>query len=292
MSVEERDKHSGYMTTGHEWNGIKELNTPVPRVVWFFLILTFAVSLVMWLLWPTWPGINTYTPGILGTDERASLHKELAEAGSFQTQWTDKILESDFDEALKNVDLMGFVNSSGQTLFADNCGACHGINAKGGPGYPNLLDNAWLWGGDGDAIMETLRVGINSQHEDTRIAQMPSFGLDETLDRKSVKDVVDYVQSINTNSDYAKQAGAGKENGAAIFAENCASCHGENAQGKTDLGAPNLTDQAWTYGGTRATLYTTIWRGRMGHMPNWDARLTEVQRKTLALYLLQQKATQ
>ena len=168
-------------------------------------------------------------------------------------------------------------------LFGDNCAACHGSRAEGGPGYPSLVDDAWLWGGDDETILETLRVGINAPHPDTRYAEMLAFGRDGMLDRDQIRIVADYVQSLA-----GLDSGASPERlevGAALFADNCSSCHGADGTGMQDLGAPNLTDTHWIYGGTDQALFETIYGGRQGWMPAWENRLTEVQRKMLAIYI-------
>ncbi len=285
MSVGERDPHSGYMTTGHEWNGIKELNTPVPRPVWLFLIASFLISVMMWVLLPAWPLGSTFTRGALGYNERAALDERVAVAASARASWMTPLETMSYEEARADSDLLMRVKQTGQTLFGDNCAACHGVEAKGGPGYPNLVDTAWLWGGDIDAISETLRVGINTEHPDTQYAQMPSLGRDGALDKKSILRVISYVQSLS-NPAIAEEAPARVAEGNALFAENCSSCHGEDAKGIQELGAPNLADKAWIYGGDRASLYQTIQYGRNGHMPAWEGRLSEAERRLLAIYLL------
>lgn len=286
MSVGERDKHSGHMTTGHEWNGIKELNTHVPRPVWVFLILAFLISLVMWILLPTWPLGTTYTKGFLGFNEKVELQKDINAAKSKVAAINLKVDEASYDQLAADDKLQEYVRTAGKTLFGDNCSVCHGVDAKGGPGFPNLTDKNWLWGGDVDVIMETLQVGINDKHPDARIAQMPAFGLDETLDAAEIRQVIDYLQSINDLKPDVAATAANIASGAELFEETCAACHNENAKGNQELGAPNLTDAYWIYGGDRQSILTTLWHGREGHMPAWEARLSTTERKLLALYVL------
>ncbi len=291
MSVGERDPHTGHMTTGHEWNGIKELNTPVPKPVWFFLSATVLFSIIYWLLLPAWPVGVTYTRGFLGIDERKILAENLAQAAEHRLEWSAKLEPASYAEVQANGKLLQIVRQSGHTLFNDNCSACHGTNAKGGKGFPNLTDNAWLWGADTASFMETLRVGINSLHPDTRVAQMPSFGRDEMLDRKKIQTVTTYVQSLSDPALAVGEMAQTTAAGSKVFAEDCASCHGENGEGNIELGAPDLTDNFWINGGDRQSIYSTIWNGRQGHMPAWDRRLTELDRKILALYVLDLGAT-
>jgi cytochrome c oxidase cbb3-type subunit 3 len=280
MSVRERDPLTGHSTTGHEWNGITELNTRVPRAVWFFIIITHVYALIAWIMLPSWPLVFTYTRGLLGIDQRETVEEEVAEARAARAAaWADRI-EAEPPEAIRaDPALMEVVRQTGPALFGDNCAVCHGTSAQGGPGFPNLVDGDWLWGGDFDTIMETMRVGINSAHPETRVGQMPAFGRDGILSRDDIRAVVAYVQSL--------PAGASAEDpGASLFAENCASCHGEDAKGMADLGAPNLTDGTWIYGGDAQTLFQTVHDGRQGWMPAWENRLSPVDRKLLALYLL------
>ena len=290
MSLGERDPHTGHMTTGHQWNGIKELNTNVPRPVWFFLSTAFLVSVAMWLLLPAWPLGSTYTLGVLKVDERAQLRQELVSASADRRELNTKIASSSYEMVARDSALLGYVRSAGKPLFNDNCSACHGTEGTGGPGYPNLTDKAWLWGGEDEAIedtiMETLKVGINGQHPEARAGQMPSFGRDGTIDRKSIFAVIDYLRSINERKPEELAAKEQLETGAGVFAENCVACHGEDGKGNKELGSPDLTDTVWIYGSSRQALYDTIWKGRQGHMPSWEARLTEADRKLLTLYVL------
>ncbi len=284
MAVEERDPHTGYLTTGHEWNGIKELNTPVPKPVFFFLAVTAAFAVVYWLLMPAWPLGVTYTRGLLGIDQRRTVAESLEEAAAQRAAWTQHIESADFAEIQADPRLMAIVRQTGRTLFGDNCSVCHGTHATGGPGFPNLTSGSWLWGGEPAAIAETVRVGINATHPDTRTGQMLAFGKDGILPRADVEKVVTYVQSLSDPAIAAtpEQLDAGRE----IFLANCATCHGDDGKGKTDTGAPNLTDRFWIYGGDRQSIFATVYGGRQGHMPSWEGRLSPVDRKILALYVL------
>lgn len=286
MAVEERDPVSGYLTTGHEWNGIKELNTPVPRAVYFFLWATFLYSVVYWVLMPAWPLGVTYTRGLLGLDQRDIVTAQVKEAAADRAKWA-KLIETEGYEAIQHDKrLMNIVRQTGATLFGDNCAACHGRAATGGHGFPSLVSQAFLWGGTPDAIAETIRVGINASHPDTRVSQMPAFGRDGMLTRDKIDDVVDYVRSLSVPS-LAKSIAPDKlTRGQAVFTENCVACHGDNATGNIDVGAPNLRDLSWIYGGDAQTVFTSVWGGRQGQMPSWEARLPLLDRKILALYLV------
>jgi cytochrome c oxidase cbb3-type subunit 3 len=274
--------------TGHEWNGIKELNTPVPRVVYFFLIVTTLFAVGYWILMPAWPIGTTYTKGLLGIDQRTTVADSLKQAALARAAWSERIETTDFTGIQSDPQLMAFVRETGRALFGDKCAACHGRNARGGKGFPNLTTTSWLWGGDPAAIAETIRVGINSAHPETRVSQMLAFGRDGMISRDDVDNVVAFVRSLSHQAADASadQIAAGK----AVFAANCASCHGDEGTGKTDAGAPNLTDKFWIYGGDLQSIYTTVWNGRQGHMPTWESRLSPVERKILALYLVDLRA--
>lgn len=286
MAVGERDPHTGHMTTGHEWNGIKELNTRVPRAVYFFLAVTATFAVVYWILMPAWPLGTTYTKGLLGIDQKKTVTEDLERAAVDRAVWAERIEAGDPAEILADPVLMRTVRETGATLFGDNCAVCHGMQGQGGKGYPALTDRAWLWGGEAEDIAETLRVGINASHEETRTSQMMAFGRDQLLDRATILNVVAYVQSL---SDPQVASGAQADAvtaGRATFAENCASCHGEDGTGSTEIGAPNLTDGFWIYGGDRQSVFDTVFNGRQGHMPSWEARLSALDRKILTLYVL------
>lgn len=285
MAVEERDPHSGYLTTGHEWNGIKELNRPVPWPVWFFLFAAFLFSLVWWVLMPAWPIGETYTHGILEVDQRKTVTEKLIAARARQEEVLSRIATLDFAEIRNDAELMSYAVQTGQTLFGDNCAVCHGTSATGGPGYPDLVDQAWLWGGEDEDIAETIRVGINADHPDSRISQMMAFGRDGLLESTDISDVVSYVRTISGQADEDDRRLGDALRGKDIFADNCASCHGEEGRGETDLGAPDLTDGFWIYGGDRQSVRKTVFNGRTGHMPSWEGRFEPHTIRILTLYL-------
>ncbi|MEC4590143.1 MULTISPECIES: cytochrome-c oxidase, cbb3-type subunit III [Nitrospirillum] len=279
-----RDPHTGHMTTGHEWNGITELNTPVPKPVWFFLTIAFLFGVGYWILMPAWPLGHTYTKGLLGVDQRRTVEHKLQQAAAHAPEWMAKVAAADYATIQADPALMADVRQRGHTLFGDNCAVCHGLNATGNKGFPNLTDNDWLWGGDPDTVFETIRVGINSTHPDSRVSQMPAFGHDQMLPRADILTVIAYVRSLSGPVDKEDQAkvAAGKD----LFAANCAACHGEDAKGQTAMGTPNLSDAIWLYGGDKETVFETVYNGRQGHMPSWEARLTALDRKVLTLYVL------
>ena len=275
-----RDPHTGYLTTGHEWNGITELNSPVPRPVWWFMSVTHIAALACLILLPAIPLWFTYSKGLLGVDQHSAVNAAVQNAVLMRSDWTAQVAARPYAEIQADAALMQNVRAAGATLFGTNCAACHGTAGKGGSGFPNLTDADWLWGNDPETIAETLRVGINARHPESRIAQMLAFGHDQILSRAEVATLVPYVISLSEQGAVPDPAGA------TLFADNCAACHGENAKGLIAVGAPNLTDEIWLYGGDAGAVRTSLWNGRQGQMPSWEARLTPTDRKILALYVL------
>ncbi|MBT2187186.1 cytochrome-c oxidase, cbb3-type subunit III [Sphingobium nicotianae] len=285
MAVRERDPHSGHMTTGHDWDGIKELNTPVPRAVWFFLSLAALFSVGYWILMPAWPLGRTYTKGLLGIDQKSQVAKHLDVSATQKANWASRIAKLDVPQIRADAALMAVVREDGHRLFGDNCAACHGMKATGGNGFPNLVDADWLWGGDPQTVAHTIEVGVNSGMEGSRVNQMLAFGRDGILDNDAILAVTAYVQSLSVPSS-AKGQAAQVNAGRAIFAANCEVCHGPTGRGNQAIGVPNLTDTHWIYGGDAPSIYTSIYGGRQGVMPAWGQRLSAVDRKILTAYVL------
>lgn len=285
MEVREQDPVTGRETTGHEWNGIKELDTPVPRGVLMFLIVTHVWAVAWWFLMPSWPLGTTFTKGLLGVDQRQTVNARVIEGQQLRAAWSSRIETEPYESILADDGLMQIVRTTGRQLFGDNCAACHGRDGKGRANYPDLTDEDWMWGGEPAQIEETLRVGVNAAHPESRQGQMPAFGRDEMLSADQVKSVAAYVYSL-TNSDYASESTAARISaGKEVFATTCAACHGDDGKGNRDIGAPNLTDSYWLYGGDLNTIIDIVHGGRQGHMPTWDERLTKAEIRTLALYV-------
>lgn len=286
MAVRERDPVSGHMTTGHEWNGIKELNTPVPRVAWLFLIATALFGVLFWILMPAWPLGTHYTRGLLGVDQKHDVAHKLDASAARKAGWADRIAALDVPAIRADPALMAIVREDGHRLFGDNCAACHGVTAKGGEGFPDLTDADWLWGnGDAQAVAHTIEVGVNSGAPDARVSQMLAFGRDGILDNDAILAVTDYVLALSDPA-AARGRAASVKAGARIFADNCAACHGPDGHGNPELGIPNLSDRHWLYGGDAQSVYTSIYGGRQGVMPAWGERLSPVERKILTAYVL------
>ena len=278
----EIDEISGVETTGHEWDGIKELNNPLPKWWLYIFYATILWSIVYWVLYPAWPLVNGYTKGILGENQRTNVAEKVELLKAQRAEKGAGLAEASLEDISTKPELLTFALAAGKAAFGDNCAPCHGSGAQGFPGYPNLNDDEWIWGGTLDDIHTTLLYGIRSGHDETRFGNMLAFGDDGILDRDQIGDVVSYVQQI-ANLEVEDAEGAAR--GAVLFEENCASCHGAEALGEPSLGAPNLTDSIWLYGSTREALIATIAHGRGGVMPAWTDRLDPVTIKSLAVYV-------
>ncbi len=281
MSKVEKDEISGTDTTGHEWDGIKELDTPMPRWWLWTFYATIVWAIGYWIVMPAWPLISDHTRGMLGYSSRANVEQELAAVEESRADVLKALRETELAEVKDNQELYQFALTGGRSHFAVNCSQCHGSGAQGGPGFPNLNDDDWLWGGSVDDIYQTIQYGIRSDHEDTRVGNMPAFLKDEILERDQVSDVTEYVLSLSQEGRDAEAVARGKE----VFANECASCHGENAKGGRDFGAPNLADAIWLYGGDKETIYKTIANGRANVMPAWEQRLDDAVIRQISLYV-------
>ena len=274
----ERDSVTGTETTGHEWDGIKELNNPLPR--WWIIILWITViwSAAYYVVYPALPGWE----GLWQYTARKDVAERLNAVQASRAEWTGKLAAASLEEIEADPDLLEFALAGGRAAFADNCAPCHGTGGAGGPGYPNLLDDSWLWGGTLDAISTTLIHGVRwMQDDDTRLSDMPRFGVDEFLTADQINDVAEYVLALSNSATDPAAAERGRE----VFAENCAACHGESGEGNREFGAPRLNDAIWFYGGDKATVVQTITKSRRGVMPAWGGRLDPVTIKQLAVYV-------
>lgn len=274
------DTPTGTAFVGHEWDGIEELNTPLPRW-WLLLFLACIVFAIIYvILFPAIPLRNGYTPGILGWSSHGQLAQQLAAQTAQRAATTAAIAAMPIDQLPGDPRLMAAAVEGGRAAFKANCVQCHGAGAAGSKGYPNLNDDDWLWGGSIAAIETTLTHGIRAPGDDNaRMSQMPAFG--EILKPSEISDLVAYVRTLSRQ----QPAGPASARGAALFAANCAACHGAEGKGGREFGAPNLTDGIWLYGGDAATLTTTISKARYGVMPNWGNRLSPVTVKMLAAYV-------
>ena len=276
------DHVSGKTTTGHQWDGIKELNTPLPR--WW--LLTFYATIIWaigyWIAYPAWPLVSSYTTGVLNWSSRSAVAVELANLEKIRGEKMAALGSASLADIEKDPALLALARARGKTVFGDNCAPCHGSGAAGAKGYPNLNDDDWLWGGTLEQIMQTIQYGVRSGHPKTHESAMLAFGKEGVLKPEQIVTVANYVRSL---SGLPTAAGYDAAAGAKIFADNCAACHGDKGQGNQELGAPNLTDKIWLYGSDEATIIETITNGRSGVMPAWVDRLDPSTIKVLAVYV-------
>jgi cytochrome c oxidase cbb3-type subunit 3 len=277
----EVDAVTGTETTGHEWDGIRELNTPLPRWWLWILYATIVWSVGYWVLYPSWPTLTGYTPGILHESQRDDVTADVQALRAQRLETGKALTTATLEQIEADPNLFQFAREAGKSAFGDNCATCHGSGAQGFKGYPNLNDDVWLWGGKLEDIKHTIQVGVRSTHGDTRLSQMPAFGRDGMLQADQINDLVALTMSMSgTTADAAAVARAQP-----LFKEQCAVCHGEDGKGKREFGAPNLTDGEWLYGGTRDDIRTQIVNGRGGVMPTWGSRLDPLTIDALAVYV-------
>jgi cytochrome c oxidase cbb3-type subunit 3 len=276
------DDVTGTDTTGHSWDGIKELNNPLPRWWLWCFYLTIIWGIGYTIAYPAWPMISGATAGVLGYSTRGEVAADITRFEEANAEISAQLASADLDNLLENEELNRFAISAGGAVFRTNCSQCHGSGAAGAVGYPNLLDDDWLWGGDFENIAYTVRHGIRNEEDwDARYSEMTAY--DEIFTNEEVDAVVQHVRAISGQEHDAALAEAGTE----IFLDNCAACHGDDGTGNRDLGAPNLTDAIWLYGGDVATLEETVRYARFGVMPPWVERLTEAEINAVTAYVHQ-----
>ena len=282
----ERDEITGVDTTGHEWDGIKELNNPLPKWwVWTFYVCILWGAVYAYMM-PSFPyfkdGEMVYYKGSLGYSQRDAVASDIKEANAAKAVHLDKITAAALSDIKADEELLSFAVRGGRAAFGDNCAPCHGSGAQGFVGFPNLNDDDWIWGGTLDDIYATIQYGIRwDSHDETRLSDMPRFLDDEMLTRDEISDVTQHVLSLTGSSTDADAVARG----ALIYEDQCSACHGETGAGDKFVGAPNLSDAIWLYGGSADEVFTTIAHARGGVMPAWDGRLDEATVKQLALYV-------
>lgn len=282
MSNHEIDEPSGTKTTGHEWDGIKELDNPMPR--WWLTILyaTIIWSIGYMIVYPAWPLVSDYTKGVIGYSSRAEVAEEVSMAKAAQKGNRDKLATASLEDIRTDSSMLEFAMAGGRAAFNVNCSQCHGSGAQGFKGYPNLNDDEWLWGGTIDAIHTTITHGIrNDEDDDAHQSDMPAFLKDEILNSSEIADVAEYVLSLSGSGEDADAVNRGNP----IYAEQCAACHGEQGQGIAEVGAPALNNKIWLYGGDKTSVIATIANSRKGVMPAWGKILDPIVVKQLAVYV-------
>ena len=275
--IKERDDHTGTETTGHEWDGIKELNTPLPRWWLWTTYLTIIWGIGYCIAYPAWPMITGATEGVLGYSSRAAVAEEIARFDGMNAPLDAAIVQAELTEIEGDAELRNYAVNGGAAVFRTYCSQCHGQGAAGFEGYPNLLDDDWLWGGDVEAIHATIAHGIRQESDDdTRYSEMPAFG--DILGDEEIAAVAAYVGGLSGGI-------AADHPGAEIFADNCSDCHGEGGEGMREVGAPNLADAIWLYGGSPEAIEHSVRYSRYGQMPAWNTRLTEAEIRQVAVYV-------
>ncbi|MBS0534720.1 MAG: cytochrome-c oxidase, cbb3-type subunit III [Proteobacteria bacterium] len=274
------DALTGTATTGHEWDGLRELNTPLPRWWLWLFYLTIVWAIGYWIVYPAWPLISNSTQGLFGYHSRNAVVEDLNALHAQRGPMMAKLAAVSTAEILADPQLLDFARAQGRVAFADNCAPCHGAGGGGAKGYPNLNDDDWLWGGKIGDIEQTIRFGARAGSDKGRQGNMPPFT--GVLKPAEISNVADYVRSL---SGLTTEPGADLAAGKKVFADNCAVCHGDNAKGNRELGSANLTDRIWLYGSDKATIVEGIEKGHGGVMPNWEGRLSEPVIKSLAVYV-------
>ena len=280
MSTPDIDEATGVDTTGHEWDGIKELNSPLPRWwLWCFYI-TIIWGIAYTIAYPAWPMVSQATRGVLGYSQRAEVAAEIARYDEQNAELRTALAEVELASLGDNPDLLRFAVAGGAAVFRANCSQCHGSGAAGAVGYPNLLDDDWLWGGTIDQIAYSITHGIRNETDaDAHYSEMPAFG--ELLEPEEIDGAVQYVLKLSGQDHDAALAAAGET----VFADQCAACHGDGGLGDPSQGAPNLADAIWLYGGDPETLRETIEEARFGVMPAWGQRLSQAEVNAVAAYV-------
>jgi len=282
MALErETDDATGVETTGHEWDGIKELDNPLPRWwlwVWYGSIL-FAIG--YWVLMPAWPGLHGYTKGLLGQSDRAEVSRQLTALEVQRGEGAAQLRTASLERIEADPQLNAYAQQVGQSVFGDNCATCHGIGGTGAKGYANLRDDVWLWGGKLEDIQYTITHGVRSGGEGARLSMMPAFGRDEMLKPEEIDDLTEYVVKLSGRT--ADVAAVGRA--APLYQAQCSACHAPNGKGMVAVGAPDLTDADWLYGADRAVIRGQIFAGNGGVMPAWQGRLSPETIKALSVYI-------
>ncbi len=276
------DQLTGTATTGHDWDGIHELNTPLPRWWLWTFYLTIVWALGYWIVYPAWPLLTTSTQGVFGWHTRTAVVTDLDELKAQRGPMMDKLTNASIDQIAADPQLLDFARAVGRVAFADNCAPCHGAGGGGAKGYPNLNDDDWLWGGKLADINQTIRFGARSSNDKGRQGSMPAFGRDNILKPNEISAVADFARSL---SGLPTEAGADLNLGKKVFADNCALCHGPTGKGNREMGAPDLTDKIWLYSPDKQTIVQGMQSGRGGVMPVWEGRLSEPVIKALTVYV-------
>ncbi len=280
------DPVSGVETTGHSWDGIEELNNPLPRWWLYIFYATVAWAVIYMIFMPALPALpgmgGGNTPGLRGHSDRANVAIAMQELRAERAVMAERLLTASLQEIESDLGLQQFALAKGESAFGDNCATCHGAGGRGVIGYPALVDDVWIWDGTLDGIEYTIRHGVREAGDpETRFSLMPAFGRDGLLTDLEIRDLTQYVLSVSGREHDSAAAARAQP----LFMQQCASCHGEDARGDRSVGAPNLTDQIWIFGGSPREIQASIHNARNAHMPAWQGRLDEATIRALAVYV-------
>jgi cytochrome c oxidase cbb3-type subunit 3 len=278
----------GIDTTGHDWDGIQEWNNPLPRWWLWTFYGTIGWGLLYTIAYPAWPLVSGATAGLLGYSTRGDVAADIAAVETARAGIMERLANADLTQLGADPELQSFAVNAGAAVFRANCTTCHGAGANGvqAGGFPSLLDDDWLWGGSITDIAHTVEHGIrNEASGDARWSEMPAFG--DMLGTEEIDQVVHHVLAISGQEHDAQLAAAG----ATVFADNCSGCHGEKGEGMREMGAPNLSDAVWLYGGSPERIEETVRLARFGVMPAWaeefrgTSGLTKAEINAVAAYV-------
>ena len=302
MANVERDPITGTETTGHEWDGIKELNNPLPKWWVYVFIISIVWSIVWYVLYPSFPlvlgngmmdregdgqAVEVVLTGIEGYSSRQELETAMVDLKQMrQDTWLSKMEGKSLDQIAADTELRAYARRGGEVVFKENCAPCHQSGGAGEPvqGYPNLTDNEWIFGGTLDEIKQTVTHGVRWPTDDeTRVGEMLSYAGNDTFSDEEKTQVAEYVISLSNGSPAAGSPGE------QLFLDNCAACHMDDGSGNPDLASPPLNNQNWTYQpqgeGSVAAILAQMNGPRHGQMPAWGERLNETEINQVVLYI-------
>lgn len=251
-------------TVGHVWDeNLEEYNNPMPKWWSWLFVITVVFAFVYLALYP---GLGNFK-GMLGWTSVGQLKVEEAKADLTVKPMYDKYKGMDFKVLAGDKQAM----ETGKRLYLTYCMQCHGADARGAKGFPNLTDSDWLYGGDAEQLVQTIAAG--------RMGVMPPHA---QLGADTIKDLANYVRSLSGLPNDGVRAAKGKE---AFTSAGCLGCHGADGKGMQAIGAPNLTDNVWLYGSSESTIVETITNGRQNKMPAWKEFLGDGKVQVLAAYV-------
>ena len=279
---EKADQNDEPESTGHEWDGIKEFNNPLPRWWLWIFYATLVWGLGYTIAYPAWPLLKSATPGLLGFSTREALEADIIAFNEANAGLDARLESAALADIEADPEMLSYALRGGAAVFRTFCSQCHGSGAAGARGYPNLLDDDWLWGGTISDIHYSVARGIrNAEDADARQSEMPAYS--EFLAEEQIWQLANYVLSLSGQPHDETLLAAGGE----LFGQECAACHGEGGTGDRELGAPNLTDFITLYGNSPDDIAETIAYSRNSVMPSWSGRLTESQIRQVSVYVHQ-----